>query len=72
MTVSPSITMAKKGRVLIAGATGFIGRFVAEASLVEGTTTYVLVRPGPLCPSKASSIRALKDKGAVILHVLPL
>jgi leucoanthocyanidin reductase len=70
MTVSASVSTAK-GRVLIVGATGFIGQFVAEASLGAGRPTYVLVRPGPVCggPSKGSTIRALQDKGATILHV---
>ncbi|KAE8100771.1 hypothetical protein FH972_018631 [Carpinus fangiana] len=71
MTVSASVSTAK-GRVLIVGATGFIGQFVAEASLGAGRPTYVLVRPGPVggCPSKGSTIRALQDKGATILHGL--
>lgn len=70
MTVTTSVSTGK-GRVLIAGATGFIGQFVAEASLDAGRPTYVLVRPGPVGggPSKASTIRALQDKGATILHV---
>lgn len=70
MTVSASASTAK-GRVLIVGATGFIGQFVAEASLGAGRPTYVLVRPGPVGggPSKGSTIRALQDKGAIILHV---
>lgn len=56
-------------RLLIIGATGFIGRFVTESSLATGHTTYVLVRSGPVSPSKAKTIRALQDKGAIILHV---
>ncbi|XP_009356192.1 leucoanthocyanidin reductase [Pyrus x bretschneideri] len=70
MTVSSSLSVAKNGRVLIAGATGFIGRFVAEASLAAGQPTYVLVRPGPLHPSKADTVKSFKDKGAIILHGL--
>ncbi|XP_059454362.1 leucoanthocyanidin reductase-like [Corylus avellana] len=71
MTVSASVSSAK-GRVLIVGATGFIGQFVAEASLDAGRPTYVLVRPGSVGggPSKGSTIRALQDKGAIILHGL--
>lgn len=67
MTVTP--ISAGKGRVLIVGATGFIGQFIAEASLAAGRTTYVLVRPGPGGPSKAKNVKALQDKGAIILHV---
>ncbi|KAB1221133.1 Leucoanthocyanidin reductase [Morella rubra] len=68
MTVTP--ISAGKGRVLIVGATGFIGQFIAEASLAAGRTTYVLVRPGPGGPSKAKNVKALQDKGAIILHGL--
>ncbi|CAL8994883.1 unnamed protein product [Prunus brigantina] len=68
MTVSTCVSAAKNGRIFIVGATGFIGRFVAEASLDAGQPTYVLVRPGPLDPSKADIIKALKDRGAIILH----
>ncbi|KAL5553508.1 hypothetical protein UlMin_040909 [Ulmus minor] len=74
MTVSTCVpTAEKRGRVLIAGASGFIGQFVAEASLQSGRTTYVLVRPShgaKLNSSKASTIRALQDKGAIIVHGL--
>nr|DAD31688.1 TPA_asm: hypothetical protein HUJ06_010539 [Nelumbo nucifera] len=53
---------------LIIGAAGFIGGFVADASLATGRTTYILVRPGPVTPSKAKLIGAFRDKGAIILH----
>lgn len=70
MTVSPSLaSAAKRSRVLVIGATGFIGKFVAEASLDSGLPTYVLLRPGPSRPSKSDTIKSLKDKGAIILHV---
>lgn len=70
MTVSASIPTAKS-RVLIAGATGFIGQFVAKASLDAGRPTYVLVRPGLAgCPSKSRVLKSLHDKGAMILHGL--
>ncbi|KAK9277584.1 hypothetical protein L1049_007129 [Liquidambar formosana] len=67
MTVSASVSAAK-GRILIAGATGFIGQFVAEASLEANRPTYILVRPNSGCPSKAEAIKALQQKGAIIVH----
>ncbi|KAJ6768626.1 LEUCANTHOCYANIDIN REDUCTASE [Salix koriyanagi] len=68
MTVSAS-TPTTKSRVLIAGATGFIGQFVASASLDSGRQTYVLVRPGLAgCLSKSKVLKSLHDKGAIILH----
>ena len=71
MTVTPSVSSAK-GRVLIVGATGFIGQFVTESSLDTGRSTYVLVRPSACGPSKAKIIKAFQDKGAIILHVSSL
>uniref|UniRef100_A0AAU7NIS0 Leucoanthocyanidin reductase n=1 Tax=Saraca asoca TaxID=1073321 RepID=A0AAU7NIS0_9FABA len=68
MTVSPILPSINKGRVLIVGATGFIGQFVAEASLAAGHPTYVLVRRGPESPSKAATVRAFQDKGAIVIH----
>ncbi|RDX69498.1 Leucoanthocyanidin reductase, partial [Mucuna pruriens] len=64
MVASP----ANKGRVLIIGATGFIGKFVAEASLVTAHPTYLLLRPGPLIPSKDAIIKTFQDKGAILIH----
>ncbi|OMO90195.1 NmrA-like protein [Corchorus capsularis] len=55
------------GRVLIVGATGFIGRFVAEASLDAGRPTYVLLRP---TSSKSKVAKALQDRGATLVHGL--
>ena len=68
MTVTPSVS-SSKGRVLIVGATGFIGQFIAESSLDACRPTYVLVRPGPYSPSRAKIIKAFQDKGAIIIHV---
>ncbi|KAL8153879.1 hypothetical protein V2J09_011639 [Rumex salicifolius] len=71
MTVMATTAVAEsKGRILVAGATGFIGRFVAEASMESGLTTFILVRPGPICPSKAKVIKALEAKGAIIVQGL--
>ncbi|KAG5236965.1 leucoanthocyanidin reductase [Salix suchowensis] len=70
MTVSAAPSTVKS-RVLIAGATGFIGQFVAKASLDSGRPTYVLVRPGAAAsPSKAEVLKSLHDKGAIILQGL--
>ncbi|GMY15375.1 leucoanthocyanidin reductase-like [Fagus crenata] len=55
-------------RTLIIGSTGFIGRFVAETSLDDGRPTYLLVRSGPTCPSKASTIKSLQERGAIVIH----
>ncbi|KAF3437330.1 hypothetical protein FNV43_RR20083 [Rhamnella rubrinervis] len=56
------------GRTLIVGSTGFIGRFIVEASLESGRPTYILVRPCQTSPSKINTVKFLQDKGAVVLH----
>ncbi|KAG1334883.1 leucoanthocyanidin reductase [Cocos nucifera] len=56
------------GPALIVGATGYIGRFVADACLDIGRTTYVLVRPGSVCPARAAAVHALRAKGAIVVE----
>ncbi|QCE07878.1 leucoanthocyanidin reductase-like [Vigna unguiculata] len=70
MVTSPTIPNATttKGRVLIIGATGFIGRFVAEASLLTAHPTYLLLRPPPLVPSKDAIVKTFQEKGAIVIH----
>ncbi|XP_057477521.1 leucoanthocyanidin reductase-like [Actinidia eriantha] len=68
MTVSASCVAAAKGRVLIVGATGFIGQYVAEASLSSGRATILLSRSGDTSPSKSQNSKTLQDKGATIIH----
>jgi len=58
------------GRAMIIGSTGFIGQFVAEASLDSGRPTYLLVQSSQASPSKASTIKSLQDKGAIIIYVI--
>lgn len=57
------------GPALIVGATGYIGRFVAEACLDSGRKTCILVRPGKACPARAAAVDALRQKGAVVIEV---
>nr|QKX95869.1 leucoanthocyanidin reductase [Vaccinium myrtillus] len=68
MTLITASVAATKGRVLIVGATGFIGQFIAEASLDSGRTTFVLARSFYDTPSKAKTIKTLQDKGATVIH----
>ncbi|CAK9141354.1 unnamed protein product [Ilex paraguariensis] len=69
MTVSPCVNgvSANGDRVLIIGATGFMGQFVAQASLDSGKPTYVLLRSFPSCLLKAKATKAFEDQGAIIL-----
>ncbi|OMO92002.1 NmrA-like protein [Corchorus capsularis] len=64
---SPNVSESTR-RTLVIGSSGFIGRFVTEASLDSGRPTYILVRSSLNSPSKASNIKFLQDKGATILY----
>nr|BAV56576.1 putative leucoanthocyanidin reductase [Fagopyrum esculentum] len=68
MTLPAAAINESKGRTLVAGATGFIGRFIVEASLESGRPTFILVRAEPTCPSKAKIINGFKEKGAIIVE----
>ncbi|KAF3778539.1 Leucoanthocyanidin reductase [Nymphaea thermarum] len=56
------------GNILIIGAAGYIGKFVAEASLSAGRTTYILCRTGSISLSKAAAVQRLQKSGAIVLH----
>ncbi|XP_057447911.1 leucoanthocyanidin reductase-like [Lotus japonicus] len=59
---------ATAGRILIIGATGFMGQFMTKASLGLGRSTYLLLRPGSLTPSKAAIVKSFQDRGAKVIH----
>ncbi|CAK8573081.1 unnamed protein product [Lathyrus sativus] len=68
-TSSPPTTLASKNRVLIIGATGFMGKFLTEASLSSAHPTYLLIRPGgPLISQKSTTIKTFQEKGAIIIY----
>ncbi|CAN1137779.1 Leucoanthocyanidin reductase [Linum perenne] len=70
MATMSTSTSSIKGRVLIVGATGLIGRFVAEASLDSGRPTYLLTRTpsSSTSPDKDQALKSLKERGAIILQ----
>ncbi|KAK8648962.1 hypothetical protein V6N13_129704 [Hibiscus sabdariffa] len=60
--------MAEKSKILIIGGTGYIGKFIVEASAKEGHPTFVLVRGSTLSdPVKGKIIDNFKNLG---VHVL--
>ncbi|KAK9114762.1 hypothetical protein Syun_021559 [Stephania yunnanensis] len=68
--VSPIITNASSAvsaPILIIGAAGFIGRFIAEASLASKRPTYLLVRPSPTETKRNNVVKALEEKGATTI-----
>ncbi|XP_073316316.1 leucoanthocyanidin reductase-like [Primulina huaijiensis] len=70
MTLPPSSNGGAdhSSRVLIVGAAGFIGQFIADASLNSGHSTFILIRSIPSCLAKAKALKGFEDQGATIIH----
>ncbi|KAG5543185.1 hypothetical protein RHGRI_016062 [Rhododendron griersonianum] len=61
--------MAEKSKILIIGGTGYIGKFIVEASAKSGHPTFVLVRESTVSdPAKAKLIDGFKSSGVTLLH----
>ncbi|XP_054825092.1 phenylcoumaran benzylic ether reductase Pyrc5-like [Prosopis cineraria] len=61
--------MAEKSRILIIGGTGYIGKFIVQASAKAGHPTYVLVRESTLSnPDKSALVKSFKGSGVTVLH----
>ncbi|GAB4853883.1 Phenylcoumaran benzylic ether reductase Pyrc5 [Ancistrocladus abbreviatus] len=59
-----TIQMASKSKILFIGGTGYIGKFIVEASAKAGHPTYVLVRESTVSnPVKAKIIENFKNVG---------
>lgn len=62
--------MAGKSRILIIGGTGYIGKFVVEASAKSGHPTFALVREASVTdPAKSKLIDSFKKSGVALLYV---
>ncbi|KDP38524.1 hypothetical protein JCGZ_04449 [Jatropha curcas] len=60
--------MAQKSKILIIGGTGYIGKFIVEASAKAGHPTFALVRESTLSdPAKGKLIENFKNLGVNIL-----
>ncbi|XP_056160578.1 phenylcoumaran benzylic ether reductase Pyrc5-like [Syzygium oleosum] len=56
--------MAEKSRVLVIGGTGYIGKFIVEASAKSGHPTFALARESTLSsPAKAKIVEGFKSLG---------
>ncbi|GLJ50637.1 hypothetical protein SUGI_1078750 [Cryptomeria japonica] len=56
-------------KILVIGGTGYIGRFVALATVAAGHHAYALIRPTTASqPTKAQCLQELKDAGVHILY----
>ena len=62
--------MAEKSKILIIGGTGYIGKYVVEASAKSGHPTFALVRESTISdPIKGKLIDNFKNLGVILLHV---
>ncbi|KAA8537607.1 hypothetical protein F0562_027215 [Nyssa sinensis] len=61
--------MAQKSKILIIGGTGYIGKFILEASAKSGHPTYALVRESTVSdPVKGKLIESFKNSGVTLLY----
>ncbi|CAD5317267.1 unnamed protein product [Arabidopsis thaliana] len=59
----------EKSKILVIGGTGYIGKFLVEASAKAGHSTFALVREATLSdPVKGKTVQSFKDLGVTILH----
>ena len=62
--------MASKSKILVVGGTGYIGKFIVEASTKAGNPTYALVRDATVSdPAKSPIINNFKNLGVNIVSV---
>ncbi|KAL3737883.1 hypothetical protein ACJRO7_019412 [Eucalyptus globulus] len=63
--------MAEKSRVLVIGGTGYIGKFIVEASAKSGHPTFALLRESALSnPARANIVEGFKSLGVNLVWTL--
>ncbi|XP_042492521.1 isoflavone reductase-like protein [Macadamia integrifolia] len=61
--------MAEKSKILIIGGTGYIGKYIIEASIKAGHPTFALIRASTISdPVKGKLIESFKNSGIKILQ----
>ncbi|XP_074372908.1 phenylcoumaran benzylic ether reductase Betv6-like [Apium graveolens] len=61
--------MAEKSKILVIGATGYIGKFLVEAAAEQGHQTFALVRETAVQnPSKEKLVESFKASGVTIIY----
>ncbi|KAK9129838.1 hypothetical protein Sjap_010325 [Stephania japonica] len=61
--------MAEKSKILIIGGTGYIGKYIVEASAKAGNPTFVLVRESTASdPAKGKIVEGFKSSGVTVLY----
>lgn len=62
--------MAQKSKILVLGGTGYIGKFIVEASAKSGHPTFALVRESTVShPEKSKLVESFKSSGVTLLYV---
>lgn len=62
--------MADKSKILFIGGTGYIGKFIVEASTKAGHPTFALVRESTVSdPVKGKLIEKFKNLGVTLVYV---
>jgi nucleoside-diphosphate-sugar epimerase len=62
--------MAEKSKILVLGGTGYLGKFIIEASVKEGHPTFALIRETTVShPQKSKLIESFKSSGVTLLYV---
>lgn len=65
--------MADKSKILVIGGTGYIGKYIVEASAKSGHPTFALCRKSTISdPDRAKLIQDFKNSGVTILTVCSL
>ncbi|KAH6838055.1 NmrA-like negative transcriptional regulator family protein [Perilla frutescens var. hirtella] len=60
--------MAEKSKILIIGGTGYIGKFIVEASAKSGHPTFALLREATISdPAKSQLVEGFKNSGVTLL-----
>lgn len=61
--------MATKSKILFIGATGYIGKYIVEASAKAGHESFALLREATLSnPAKAPTVEKFKSLGVKVVH----
>lgn len=61
--------MAEKSKILVIGGTGYIGKFIVEASVKAGHATFALVRENTVSdPVKGKLVENFRNLGVTLLH----
>ncbi|KAM7275046.1 hypothetical protein ACFE04_016912 [Oxalis oulophora] len=62
------VTLGGKSKILVIGATGYVGKYIVEASAKQGHTTFALVRDAnPSDPEKSQLVNSFKSLGVTLL-----